>query len=117
RREAGGGAAGLPPEARAADARLRCLEVLQAEVPDPESLAEALRDVRQLGLGAEEVGQALQMHAHCLRLRAEDTVSRRDAGLEEVERAAELLEAHAAAGEEPPLLAHALGRLEEARAK
>lgn len=74
-------------------ARLRCVDVLQANPPDPVELTLALQQSREHALAQEECGQALLLHTHRLRMQAEDTVNHRQSTLAEVEQAAELLEA------------------------
>eukprot|EP00928_Gymnodinium_smaydae_P100116 TRINITY_DN9747_c0_g1_i1.p1 TRINITY_DN9747_c0_g1~~TRINITY_DN9747_c0_g1_i1.p1 ORF type:complete len:980 (-),score=163.18 TRINITY_DN9747_c0_g1_i1:309-3248(-) len=74
-------------------ARLKCVEVLQEEEPDPVELTRALKQVKALALTEEECGRALVVHTHRLRLKAEDVIAQEGVPLPVVERAAEVLEA------------------------
>eukprot|EP00747_Dinoflagellata_sp_TGD_P030265 gnl/TRDRNA2_/TRDRNA2_134513_c0_seq2.p1 gnl/TRDRNA2_/TRDRNA2_134513_c0~~gnl/TRDRNA2_/TRDRNA2_134513_c0_seq2.p1 ORF type:complete len:787 (-),score=145.57 gnl/TRDRNA2_/TRDRNA2_134513_c0_seq2:33-2393(-) len=101
-----------PDETQKIEARLHCLDVLAAEMPDPAELTSALLKVDQLDLRSEDCGKALVVHAHRLRMQAAETASRPSAPLSAVERAAELLEAtrHEAGGSQQSL-EHAAERL------
>jgi len=80
-------------EAARLGARLRCVEALQTEEPDPVELTDTLLDMKEMDLAGEDCGQAVLAHAHRLSMKAEDTVKLEDAPVPAMERAVELLEA------------------------
>jgi len=108
-------------------ARLRCVQLLEKQAPDPAELSQALRRNREMELASEDCGQALLAHAHRLQMKAEDTVIADEKGtakkrlgksrVDVLEPAAEVLETVApeTGGCRPGLLERAQTRLEDAQ--
>lgn len=82
-----------PLEMALIDARLACLDVLEAKKSDPIALTVGLLKVKELDLDKEECGQALLEHTLGLCKRAEDVVEQPRALLSDLEDATELFEA------------------------
>eukprot|EP00931_Biecheleriopsis_adriatica_P103141 TRINITY_DN7801_c0_g1_i2.p1 TRINITY_DN7801_c0_g1~~TRINITY_DN7801_c0_g1_i2.p1 ORF type:complete len:982 (-),score=244.75 TRINITY_DN7801_c0_g1_i2:75-2618(-) len=130
---------GRVAEARATmllGARLRTVQLLEKQAPDPAELSQALRRNREMELLKEECGQALLAHAHRISLKAEDAViadehaeratadrassshgRRAKSRVKTLEPAAEVLETVApeAGGCPAGLLERAQGRLQQAQ--
>lgn len=73
--------------------RLRCLKVMESEVPDPVELTISLRQAKDLSLDGDPCVKALVGHSCRLGMQAEDVVNGELSTLRELEDAAEVLEA------------------------
>jgi len=83
----------LQEKAAVVDARLRCVEMLRTQAPDPIELSVTLQTAKQLKMSDEPCGQAVLAKAHRLSMHATDVVADDRATAATVERAAEMLTA------------------------